>query len=236
MELKKIIVVLGIVGIAVGGIMNRKKATPTNYQNVSVQEFDQALAEGDPFVIDVHTPEQKHIPGTDVFIPDTELKDRLGELPEDKDTEILVYCRSGNMSLQASQDLVDAGYTNVKNLVGGVNAWREAHQEVTLTPESKDLGEVVYGEVAETEFWLTNNTDQALTITRVTGSCACTQPSVEQTEVPAYESVKVMVKFDPAVHKDGSDLGEVTRTIFVETDNINFSKLEAKLTAKVVKK
>ena len=44
------------------------------------------------------------------------------------------------------------------------------------------------------------------------------------------------VSFDPAVHKDDSDLGEVTKTIFIETDNINFSKLEAQITAKVIKK
>ena len=191
---------------------------------------------GDPFVVDVHTPEQKHIKGTDAFIPDTEVKDRLNEFPEDKDREILVYCRSGNMSITASQILTEAGYTNVKNLVGGVNAWKEAHYEVSLTPKTKDLGEVTYGQVAETEFLLTNNTNEDLIITRVTGSCSCTQPSVEQTKVSAYESIKVKVKFDPAVHKDESDLGEITKQIFVETDNINFSKLEAEITAKVVKK
>ena len=236
MELKKVILGLAVIGLGVGMIMTRKPQQARDYQNISVEEFDQSLAEGDPFIVDVHTPEQKHIAGTDAFIDFTQIKDRLDEFPEDKDTEILVYCRSGSMSVTASKDLVEAGYTKVKNLVGGINAWREVHQEVSLTPELKDLGEVVYGEVAETEFLLTNNTNQDLEITRIAGSCACIQPSVEQTQVPAYESVKVKVRFDPAVHKDESDLGEVTRTIFVETDNINFSKLEAQFKAKVIKK
>jgi len=234
-ELKKIGLVLGITGLAISLLMTVKNNQITEYQDISVQEFDKALADSDPFVVDVHTPEQQHIKGTDAFIPDTEVKDRLAEFPEDKDKEILVYCRSGNMSITASKILTEAGYTNVKNLVGGVKAWREVHHEVSLTPKAKDLGEVVYGQVVETEFLLTNNTSEDLIIKRVTGSCSCTQPSVEQTEVAAYESIKVKVKFDPAVHKDDSDLGEVTRTIFIETDNINFSKLEAQIIAKVIK-
>lgn len=133
MALKKILITLAIVGLVIGFLVTNKTTQPTtnyetkNYQNISVQEFDASLASADPFVLDVHTPEQDHIPGTDAFIGFTQIKDRLSELPQDKNTEILVYCRSGSMSLTASQDLIDAGYTNVKNLVGGLNAWKEAH-------------------------------------------------------------------------------------------------------------
>lgn len=42
-----------------------------------------------------------------------------------KDEEIVVYCRSGNRSMQACLMLETFGFKNVKNLVGGMNAWQE---------------------------------------------------------------------------------------------------------------
>ena len=241
MELNKTIILLSVVGLIIGGILvkniSRSKSSPEveGYKNISVQEFDSELTTSDPFVVDVHTPEQKHIPGTDAFIDFTQVKDRLDEFPENKDAPILVYCRSGSMSVSASKDLTEAGYTNVKNLVGGVNAWREAHQEIILTPKSHDFGQVIYGEIPTTKFTLTNNVNQPLTITRLSTSCTCTQAEISSESLEPYESVTVNVSFNPAVHKDDSDLGDVTRTIFVETDNINFSKLEGTITAIVVK-
>ena len=52
------------------------------------------------------------------------------ELP-DKDQLILVYCRSGNRSKQASEKLAAMGYTNIKEF-GGINTWPGAtvsHQD-----------------------------------------------------------------------------------------------------------
>ena len=40
----------------------------------------------------------------------------------DKDQLILVYCRSGNRSKQASEKLVKLGYTNIVE-IGGINSW-----------------------------------------------------------------------------------------------------------------
>lgn len=206
------------------------------YQDIYVAEFEQALTKRDPFVVDVHIPEQKHIPGTDLFTDYREVGDNLDKFPQDKNAEILVYCRSGSMSAQAAQVLADTGYTNVKNLIGGIKAYREAHYGVEITPETVDLGTVVYGDVAKTAFTLTNNTNKLLTITRVSTSCSCTKAQVEKEELEAYESIVINVSFDPAVHKDDHDLGDITRTIYIETDNINFSKLEVNITATVVKK
>lgn len=107
---------------------------------------------------------------------------------------------------------------------------------VEITPETVDLGTVVYGDVAKTAFTLTNNTNNPLTITRVSTSCACTKVQVEKEKLEAYKSIAINVSFDPAVHKDDYDLGDITRTIYIETDNINFSKLEVNITATVVKK
>lgn len=60
------------------------------------------------------------------LIPLSELRDRLHELPEDKDTELIVYCRTGNRSHHAMMFLRDeGGYTKVKNLLGGIHAWHD---------------------------------------------------------------------------------------------------------------
>lgn len=51
----------------------------------------------------------------------------------DKDETIIVYCRSGNRSGHAAKVLKEKGFTNVKNLVGGINAWaREIDNNVTV--------------------------------------------------------------------------------------------------------
>jgi len=47
--------------------------------------------------------------------------DEITELP-DKEQMIMVYCRSGNRSRQASEKLAALGYTNVYEF-GGINSW-----------------------------------------------------------------------------------------------------------------
>ena len=54
-------------------------------------------------------------------IPLSELKQRIGELPKDKD--LLIYCRSGRRSEAASKYLMDQGYTRVYNVIGGFLAY-----------------------------------------------------------------------------------------------------------------
>jgi len=105
---------------------------------------------------------------------------------------------------------------------------------VSLSPETKTLGTVVYGDVATTEFTLTNYTPLPLKVTRVSTSCGCTKASVEKEELAAYESTTVNVSFDPAVHKDDTDLGDLTRSIYIETDNPNFPNFESNITARVI--
>ena len=75
-------------------------------------------------LLDVRTPEEfadKHIPGA-INIPNETIgTDEIPELP-DKDQLILVYCRSGNRSKQASEKLAALGYTNIVEF-GGINDW-----------------------------------------------------------------------------------------------------------------
>ena len=80
--------------------------------------------ESDYILLDVRTPQEfadKRIPGA-INIPNETIgTDEIPELP-DQDQLILVYCRSGNRSKQASEKLAALGYTNVVEF-GGINDW-----------------------------------------------------------------------------------------------------------------
>ena len=96
-----------------------------SYRQISMDEAITMMEEESGYIIlDVRTPEEfadKHIPGA-VNIPnETIVAEEMPELP-DKDQLILVYCRSGNRSKQASEKLADMGYTNVVEF-GGINSW-----------------------------------------------------------------------------------------------------------------
>jgi len=217
-------------------VLLENKGSVERVKKISPEIFNELVQNPETFVLDVHTPEQTHIPGTDAFIDYTKIKDSQSQLPTDKNTPIIVYCRSGGMSAQASQDLLDMGYTQVYDLEGGTNAYKQTgFQSVSISPESQPLGTVVYGDVPETEFVLTNYTNKVLTVTRLSTSCGCTQAFLDKKELKPFSSVQIKVTFDPAVHGDATDLGELTRTVYVETDNPNFSKLEVTITANVVK-
>jgi rhodanese-related sulfurtransferase len=214
-----------------------QETTPDLAQKLSPAAFKEIVAQENTFTIDVHTPEQKHLPGTDAVISYDKLEENIDELPQDKDTPIAVYCRSGSMSEIAGQTLKELGYTNVVDLAGGINKYKsELDGEVSITPLTKDLGEVIYGEVATTQFEFTNFTDQELKVTRVSTSCGCTKANIAKDVLAPYESTTIDVSFDPAVHKDDTDVGELTRTIYIETNHQSYPKLESTITANVIKK
>ena len=48
---------------------------------------------------------------------------RINELPNDKSLELITYCRSGGRSGMAKQFLEQNGFTNVRNLIGGMLEW-----------------------------------------------------------------------------------------------------------------
>jgi len=96
-----------------------------SYRQVSMDEAIAMMEEESGYMIlDVRTPEEfagKHIPGA-VNIPNETIG--TAEIPElpDKEQLILVYCRSGNRSKQASEKLAALGYTNIVEF-GGINDW-----------------------------------------------------------------------------------------------------------------
>ena len=96
-----------------------------SYRQINMDEAITMMEEESSYIIlDVRTPEEfadKHIPGA-INIPNETIG--TAEIPElpDKDQLILVYCRSGNRSKQASEKLAALGYTNIVEF-GGINDW-----------------------------------------------------------------------------------------------------------------
>ncbi len=95
------------------------------YTSLSPREFYRLMQDENVFVVDVHVPEQKHIPGTDAWIPYDRIEELANLLPKDKNTTILVYCRSGHMSKIAASKLAQMGYKKIYVLEGGVLAWQK---------------------------------------------------------------------------------------------------------------
>ena len=97
----------------------------SSYRQISMDEAITIMEdENDYIILDVRTPDEfadKHIPDA-INIPNEAIgTEEIPELP-DKEHLILVYCRSGRRSKLAAQDLVDLGYTNVKEF-GGIIDW-----------------------------------------------------------------------------------------------------------------
>jgi len=79
-------------------------------------------------ILDVRTQseyDERHLENS-ILIPVTELESRINELSQYKDTEIIVYCRTGARSAQASSILDFNNFTKVFNVLGGINAWESA--------------------------------------------------------------------------------------------------------------
>lgn len=91
---------------------------------MSVQELKQRLdSDKKPFLLDVREPYEYSLAKLEgsVLIP-------LGTLPQsmdklDRNAEIVAYCHHGMRSADAVGFLLQQGFTNVKNLVGGIDAW-----------------------------------------------------------------------------------------------------------------
>ena len=98
--------------------------TPGHMESITTAELRTALAGNfQGLLIDVREPEEHaaaHIDGARL-IPLKTLQAELSSLPQDHD--ILIHCKSGGRSAKAVQLLLDHGFTRVKNVTGGIDAW-----------------------------------------------------------------------------------------------------------------
>ena len=94
--------------------------------DITVQDLKERLDKGETLnLIDVREPneyEADNIGAT--LIPLGDLPYRLDELDGLQDEEIIVHCRSGSRSARAQQILEQNGFNNVRNVIGGMLAYR----------------------------------------------------------------------------------------------------------------
>lgn len=97
-------------------------------EQISIDEVKRRLEKGEPIhLVDVREPAEvadfniggQHIPLGSIQ------NMQVDEIENLKEEEVVVYCRSGNRSTQASLIMETLGFKNVKNLQGGMLAWRE---------------------------------------------------------------------------------------------------------------
>lgn len=100
------------------------RAQQAKYENVTPQEAEGLVAAGNITIVDVREPfefAEGHIPGA-TLIPLGVIQSKLASL--NPDSSYLLVCRSGNRSGQAAKILVAQGFKNVRNMSGGMLAWR----------------------------------------------------------------------------------------------------------------
>ena len=100
-------------------------------QAISVEELKARIDAGESLhLLDVRDPaehDEFNIGGT--LLPLGRIRNmETDDIDDWKDQEVICYCRSGNRSGQACMILESAGFTNVKNLMGGMMTWQDRFQ------------------------------------------------------------------------------------------------------------
>ena len=92
-------------------------------KHISVHELKEMMdRKEDVQLLDVRDDHERFISDLGgIPIPLAQLGERLGELSREK--PVVVMCRTGNSSMDGCRTLLDAGFTEVIQLDGGINAW-----------------------------------------------------------------------------------------------------------------
>ncbi len=102
-------------------------------QGISCREVKQRLDAGETFILldtrGADEYEAMRLGVGEVLIPLGALRRRMDELPEDKSTEIIAYCKISLRGYEVASYLASRGYTNVKVMEGGIMAWPYAREK-----------------------------------------------------------------------------------------------------------
>jgi rhodanese-related sulfurtransferase len=116
---------------------------PEGYYTVKAPDLNTMLADKAPFMLDVREASEIEKDGFiagAVNIPVREVLANLDKLPA-QDQPIVIYCASGHRGAMLMSALQFLGYTNVKNLAGGLGGWKKAEFAVEMgTPAAPTAG------------------------------------------------------------------------------------------------
>ena len=106
-------------------------STLNTYRTLTIDGFAEIITDApDQYtIVNVHIPYEGEVAETNMHIPYNDTEALTSALP-DKNAPIILYCRSGRMSEEASLALAELGYTRVWDVPGGMNAWRESGREL----------------------------------------------------------------------------------------------------------
>ena len=117
--------VILLVQIAAALLLLCSCGSGASYTQITQDEAMQMMQEESGYlIVDVRRPDEyaeEHIAGA-INVPNETIEDEAPEALPDKEQLLLVYCRRGNRSKEASQKLADMGYTNVYEF-GGIETW-----------------------------------------------------------------------------------------------------------------
>ena len=100
-------------------------AADSSYQQITQEEAKEMMDTQEVIILDVREQDEYdggHIPGAVLLPVGTIDETTAAEVIPEKDSTVLVYCRSGNRSKTASSTLAELGYTNIYEF-GGINTW-----------------------------------------------------------------------------------------------------------------
>ena len=124
-QMKRVLLLILAVVMMLSGCASANSSPSASYTQITQEEAKEMMKKDDGhIIIDVRRQDEYdegHIPGA-VLIPNESITDKQPEELPELDQIILVYCRSGRRSKEASQKLADIGYTHVYEF-GGINTW-----------------------------------------------------------------------------------------------------------------
>ena len=100
-------------------------AADGSYQQIIQEEAKEMMDTQEVIILDVREQDEYdsgHIPGAVLLPVGTIDETTAAEVIPEKDSTVLVYCRSGNRSKTASSTLAELGYTSIYEF-GGINTW-----------------------------------------------------------------------------------------------------------------
>jgi rhodanese-related sulfurtransferase len=99
----------------------------TGFKNISINDALTLIENEDIIILDVRAPwefNEGHIKNAEnLDFTDPDFKDNIDKLNKNK--KYVVYCKTGRRGAMASEAMIEAGFSQVYNLIGGYNGWKQ---------------------------------------------------------------------------------------------------------------